>query len=367
MGQNFRLVAPRAKMSLPWGGKLGEMLFDGSPKVLVQLLAVPVPPKNLSSISEEIPMDRHAKRKADGEVLAGPPRHYKRAKRKGCDDTADTDYSMTLSDRPIEVHQLIFSYIESIEEVICLSLANRHFWKVGRERMHDIYASFLGRWAGKNIVCVGEDVQPDDYPPGLFSAEELDVLRHKTSDIPYDFDYPDDVADPNVSFKDVCLFNKSLSLVGHFSMMGISKDAAFASTCSEMLVKEETYFPKVQPWILRNLTAREFVRSEAIAPKPEFIRGPNIDVLGFGEIVISRICWSTSSYGVWVEHCFDITTLARHEGETKGIGWSDVSIEVTSELAGIWESEYGTDWRETVCNLWCHRSSRPTTGRPVAE
>lgn len=145
-------------------------------------------------------MDRHAKRKADGEVLAGPPRHYKRAKRKGCDDTADTDYSMTLSDRPIEVHQLIFSYIESIEEVICLSLANRHFWKVGRERMHDIYASFLGRWAGKNIVCVGEDVQPDDYPPGLFSAEELDVLRHKTSDIPYDFDYPDDVADPNVSF-----------------------------------------------------------------------------------------------------------------------------------------------------------------------
>ncbi|KAH6960087.1 hypothetical protein BKA56DRAFT_600472 [Ilyonectria sp. MPI-CAGE-AT-0026] len=100
-----------------------------------------------------------------------------------------------------------------------------------------------------------------------------------------------------------------------------------------MPVKEGTYFPEDQPWIFRNLTTREFVRSEAIALKTEFIRGPNIDVWGFGEIVTSRICWSTSSSvsmsdttniskGVWTGHCFGITTLARYEGETKGIGWS---------------------------------------------
>ncbi|RYO91985.1 hypothetical protein DL766_007173 [Monosporascus sp. MC13-8B] len=243
--------------------------------------------------------------------------------------------------------------------------------------MHDIYASFLGRWAHKNIVCVGEDVQPDDYPSGLFSAEELDILREKTSDIPYDFDYPDEIAYPNVPFtlyhftfpivsdmeEDICLSNKSSSLVGRFSMMGISKDVAFASTRSEMLVKEETYFPKEQPWILRNLTTKQFVRSEAIALKPEFIRGPNINVLGFGEIVMSRICWSTSSFvnmsdttniskGVWAGHCFDITTLARYRDETKGVGWSDVSNEVAKEIADIWESEYGPNWRETVCNRW---------------
>ncbi|KAH8669322.1 hypothetical protein BGZ61DRAFT_364382 [Ilyonectria robusta] len=61
------------------------------------------------------------------------------------------------------------------------------------------------------------------------------------------------------------------------------------------------------------------------------------------------------SKGVWAGHCFDITTLARHDDETKWVGWSDVSNEVTSEIAGLWESEYGTDWRETVCNLWCER------------
>lgn len=33
-------------------------------------------------------------------------------------------------------------------------------------------------------------------------------------------------------------------------------------------------------------------------------------------------------------------------------GWSDVSDEVAREIAVIWESEYGADWRETLCNHW---------------
>jgi hypothetical protein len=109
-------------------------------------------------------------------------------------------------------------------------------------------------------------------------------------------------------------------------------------------VIEETYFPEDQQWILRNLTTRQFVRSEAIALKPEFIHGPNINVLGFGEIVTSCICWSTSSSinmsdttnisrGVWAGHCFDITTLARHEDEIHETEWSDVSDEVVREIA----------------------------------
>ncbi|KAH6973831.1 hypothetical protein BKA56DRAFT_620029 [Ilyonectria sp. MPI-CAGE-AT-0026] len=129
----------------------------------------------------------------------------------------------------------------------------------------------------------------------------------------------------------VCLFKRSLGLVGYLSMVGISNVAAFASTGSEMLAKEKTSFPEYQPWILRNLTTKEFVRLEAIALKPELIHGPKIDVLGFGEIVMSRICWPTSSSaskgdttniskGVWAGHCFDITTLARREGETNEEG-----------------------------------------------
>ena len=57
------------------------------------------------------------------------------------------------------------------------------------------------------------------------------------------------------------------------------------------------------------------------------------------------------SRGVWAGYCFDITTLARHIEETKEAGWIDVSDEVAKEIAGIWASEYGADWRETVCTL----------------
>ncbi|KAK3938090.1 hypothetical protein QBC46DRAFT_365724 [Diplogelasinospora grovesii] len=145
------------------------------------------------------------------------------------------------------------------------------------------------------------------------------------------------------------------------------EDPAFEARRSEILVTESTYFPQDQPWILRNLTMREFVRSEAIALKPRYIRGPDILVLSFGEVVLSRICWSTSSSvgindttnisrGVWAGHRFDITTLARHEGETSGAGWSDVSDEVAREIASIWKSEYGADLRDELWYWYGYRS-----------
>ncbi|KAI0911871.1 hypothetical protein F4823DRAFT_583754 [Ustulina deusta] len=36
---------------------------------------------------------------------------------------------------------------------------------------------FLGTWLGKNIVCVRDEVRPNNYPAYFFSAEELDTLR----------------------------------------------------------------------------------------------------------------------------------------------------------------------------------------------
>ncbi|GAB1319492.1 hypothetical protein MFIFM68171_09702 [Madurella fahalii] len=224
MGQTFHLVAPRARKT-----------------ELVRLLAVPVRPQNSPETASSTPaqtgkgrfttttqmashgaakdmdgMKERPKRKADSEVITSSSQRHKQAKTKDGDNRADTDHSIinhsgadhfgtdhsvtdhsgtdhSVIDRPVtfstlppEVHRLIFTCIECIEDVFRLGLANRYFWSIGRERMHDYYTSFLGRWANENIVCVGEDVKPGDYPPGLFSARELDVLRQKTSDIPYD-------------------------------------------------------------------------------------------------------------------------------------------------------------------------------------
>ena len=115
MGQTFRFAAPRAKIALPWGGKLGEMLFDGSARELVRLLAVPVrlqnPPEAAPSTPaqgrndrratqiaaldsvKDIRMDARPKRKADGEVIVGPSQRRKQARTKGSRSEALTGTS----------------------------------------------------------------------------------------------------------------------------------------------------------------------------------------------------------------------------------------------------------------------------------
>jgi hypothetical protein len=212
MGQNFRLAAPRANKALPRRGRLTEILLGGwVAEDLVRLLAVPVQPQNLLCVSEAPPVTptksrsacyttekaagnsvqdeiipvvnpRRAKwkRNADYEVL--PARHQKRAetKSRNSDDAGDTSYTSIFPSIPVEVHRLIFSYIEFIDDVICLSLTSEYFWSIGREYIHDHYASLLGLWAGENIVCVGEEIEPGDFPPGLFTMEEENELRQKS-------------------------------------------------------------------------------------------------------------------------------------------------------------------------------------------
>ena len=134
-----------------------------------------------------------------------------------------------------------------------------------------------------------------------------------------------------------------------------------ARICDELRrYKLFDFYPADQPWILRNLTTQEYVRFEAIAIKPEYIHGPNIDVLGFGEVVWSRVCWSTETdcsmdytdkihRGLWAGHRFDITTLDRHkQGSLKGTEWKDVSEEVADEVEIIWRKEFGSDWRDII-------------------
>lgn len=78
----------------------------------------------------------------------------------------------------------------------------------------------------------------------------------------------------------------------------------------------------------------------------------------FGKVVLLRIHWSSVAgkhaadsanlfKGVWAGHRFDITTLARHEAETEEEQWKDVSEEVATEIATMWERKLaclGEQW-----------------------
>ncbi len=402
MNQTFQLMAPRDRMILPWNGTLEETLFDGSAEQLVRLLIVPVRPRSRSFVSDtapsipaaqspndhcaanmtaggsvrEPPLGEASKRKADSGVLAWSPHQRKRAKPEGSGNRADAGQSVAFYDLPTEIHRLIYNHIEDIADIVCLGCTSRYFWSLARAHVHSYYESFLGQLANKNIVCVGEYAQPDDFPPGLFSDDELENLCLEFAEYPpfrcfSAFTPPftlDSFGHEGVSciVEDVYPADESRALIERLKLEGrdITKDPAYGWIHEDVRVSsEETYVPEEQPWILRNLTTKEFVRAEVIALKPEFIHGPHIDILGFGEVIISRVCWSAldcastdeftnMSRGVWAGHCFDITTLAKHRDETKGREWTDVSKEVASEIETIWESSYGLCWRESACNQW---------------
>ncbi|KAJ2998226.1 hypothetical protein NUW58_g392 [Xylaria curta] len=397
--QRFQPVAPRDKLAAPVfnSGLIGCILFAGEARNLVRLLAIPVRPRysfqpvqpqrarcTATKLSTKLAKttctdERGRKRSSDEEVQVESSRVQKRAKTEGWIGKRRSDTVVTLFSLPSELHWLIFSLIDDVEDVVSFGLANQYFWSIAQFYVETYYTSTFGRWAGKNIVCVGNDVQTNDYPQGLFSAEELEVLRHRTTDIPDDWETPngevhmgvrftlEHFAFPNVSTIEKDYYSvrdPALELLETCGKRGIREDPAFRQIRARLTtVEDDTYFPPDQKWILRNLTTKQIVRADAIALSPEYIRGPSIDVLGFGEVVASRICWSTYppdnmknatniSRGVWAGHRLDITTLSRHEAETCASEWSDASDEVCRDIAAIWEAEYGECWQDIIRDEW---------------
>ncbi|KFZ19880.1 hypothetical protein V502_03441 [Pseudogymnoascus sp. VKM F-4520 (FW-2644)] len=386
MGQYFRLAAPRAREALSGGGKLGEILFNTSPTVLVYLLAVPVQPKKrlaasevitkavktptakdlqsggLASSSKQDDAVPSAKRKADTEEqLDLSLRNGKQAK------TEATHTPATFCALSRELHELIFGFVKRLKDLACFGLTNTYFWDISHGIIQRRFASELGTWAGKHIVNVGDYTKPGDYPSGLFSPEEEKNLTNKM------FQYYDGVGEQHltpltlyhlsessemVEAKEIS--TQSTRLLGGCMMrcQNSPTDSRIVRSKSSEIIhaNDSAFLPRDQAWILRNLTTKEFVTAVGIALDAKYIDGPFIGCIGFGEVVMSRICWSSDPSismpytgeiwrGVWAGHRFDITTVSRHEEGTKNEKWTDVSKEVAAEVAAIWESEYGADWR----------------------
>ncbi|KAI0815452.1 hypothetical protein GGR55DRAFT_675069 [Xylaria sp. FL0064] len=359
MAQRFRLIAPRAKLAESLSQDLKATLFGGA-GILVYRLGVPVPRGLLHFSSKKSPVN---------------------ATNPVCEDKR---VAKRLSSLPTELRFIIFSFLKDPVDLVSFGITSQYFLPIACEFIEKYYMSFWGNWAGKNVVCVGHEVKPGDYPPGLFSSEELEALRHKTTDISQDLFDPSIgrvivPKAPNVPFTLHHFIYPNISKIeapgaqdnaglSYFLQRrcrdrGIDKDKAFHHISPQLNLDKDTYFPTDQKWILRNLTTKEIVYPDAIAVSPKRIRGPHMDVLGFGQVVMSRIFWSTSGSvslsgakdicrGKWAGHCFDITTLSRHEAETSEEEWRDISDEVAREVGSIYDSEYGPDWRERLKRGW---------------
>ncbi|KAI0440648.1 hypothetical protein F4803DRAFT_526831 [Xylaria telfairii] len=370
MGQYFRLVCPWDKLRGGTRMKLGEFLFSHHDlDHLVQLLLVPVQPQDRP---HPLPSFKTIGSGWRDHGYSSKP--YKNKPSNGKSSPSTTVSS--LCSLPAELHHRIFFFIPFTEDVVSLGMTNQYFWSIALQYMEDYYISSFGTWAGKKLVAVGDDVEPGDFPPGLFSAEELeaefDAFRQLQIDVPDWRDYEEQLVpeEPftlaHFVFEEVSEVSKPKNpvhqadrLIGACARRGIVMDPAWPSVRDKLHIESEVYWAQDEQWILRNLTTKQIVRSEAIALSPDYIEGPHIEFLGFGEVLLSRIAWSTYSdvsmsdptnisRGVWAGHRFDIITRSKHETETGGEGWTDVSDEVKTEIADIWEKNYGPDWRDLI-------------------
>ncbi|KAH0551563.1 hypothetical protein GP486_007218 [Trichoglossum hirsutum] len=375
MGQYWRVYSPSASKAAGTNiGKLGESLFDGWPRSLVPRFAVPV----LQSDSDQGPdaalHEEQAKRQ--GSLLSADSQSAESKAYDLNDRSAEHQRSQEhqakagppiFSSLPVELHDLIFEELD-IEDILSLSLTNLHLWEIGQRHIHSFFMSFIGPWAGESVICVGDYLMKGDYPPGRLTEAEKEEMYEIAGK--YRNNHGRDElmslhkflvngcrgSYPYVEFPEYLLGRVvSSKRYNYYGLPKHLRDQIVNALTPEI----SQFFPENQPWILRNLSTREYVCSEAIALKPEYIHGPNIDYFGFGEVILSRICWSSDPSvstpykggihrGVWAGHRFDITTLARHEqGQGKEL-WVDVSEEVAEEIEAIWEAEYGSDWREVI-------------------
>lgn len=103
------------------------------------------------------------------------------------------------------------------------------------------------------------------------------------------------------------------------------------------------YFPNNRKWVLRNLTAHEFVRSEVLAGSSKQ-SGPFFDDIGSEHIVLSKVLWSSSPRsaefgsvavweGEWAGHRLEITTFDDHiKAMGPDVVWKDVSEDAVDHI-----------------------------------
>ncbi|KAK4125175.1 hypothetical protein N657DRAFT_594145 [Parathielavia appendiculata] len=400
--EGFRLVSRRLSpiggenlwghLSLIGGETLWRPLQRGAADKLVNLLAVPVRPPNSATLDRPsstkahkcFPADEHATLSTDYEPAEVPGGRY-------AENSTSGNHSLTIFHLSPELHRVIFDHIDLIDDVVCFGLTSRHFWSIARLYLHAHNESFLGQWAGSSIVCAGPNTQPDDFPPGMFSAEELDRLRQKWASAHRNNDDSGNGStdEPFNLFTVSALFKRrTLCDVMHESSLvfercmdrggGSHYDPAFWATLPELIVKESTYFPQDEPWVLRNLTTREFVRSRDLGVTQNPFGGPEMLDCSFGTIVLSRIWWSSDDEhvsfpncprGAWAGHRLDITTLTKHQDTTNAAEWSDISKEVEREYVAVWKSKYGAradDRRRQRLLEYAKGSRSPILERPKA-
>ncbi|KAG5287177.1 hypothetical protein I7I48_03043 [Histoplasma ohiense] len=366
MGQDFYLIAPRRREKRSWGCRPCEDLFNGSASSLVSLFARPIIPQSrdgenshrtvLRKPGKTIPQKR---RLEPARLPVNTP--SSRAL------TCTTEPGSILIQLPTEIHYHILHFLD-LEDVFLFGLICRRLWTLVRPLIAKHFSGYLGVWAGIPVICVGDSLEHSgntQYPDGMLSLDELkeldEGLEFEELEIELGCELAEELADKPVSLYQMAdaRYTSITTVTTSFphDLFGLALDLRYGHPSPVDIIQvahpePQSYYPCSEEWVLRNLTTHEFVRPSAVALDQKHIQGPFIDILGYGEVILYKTCWSTSDYslirgkemhrGVWAGHALDIVPATHLSGDTS---WKDISDRIAQEISEIWGEVYGENWK----------------------
>ncbi|EZF30427.1 hypothetical protein H101_05935 [Trichophyton interdigitale H6] len=372
MKPRFCFVAPRLRQQFFWwaslenkGHTLDELLFEVPTYELVTHLARPVFPSSLVEASAQ-------SFRPDVQGRTSIPQKWRRESATAFEPSTSHAPVRTRSTQadlaglPVEIHYIIFESL-SLQELYRLGLTCHCLWAVMMPVLARRCMESLGTWAGTPVICTSDlDTLGGDnpYPPTLLQPEDLEELDEGLDA----GELPDEI-DGCYAWSPVNLFELAGARYDHprdFRAYAIS-ELFFGNRTEDpkrlahisIFLRAPTFYPTDRQWVLRNLTTREFVRPAAVALDKAYIRGPFIDVIGFGEVILSRTVWyddlpsdvrddDLSSYirdDSWAGHCLDIVPITDLD---EGGPWNDISDQVSQHIERIGKHKFGDNWRTHI-------------------
>ncbi|KAF8446917.1 hypothetical protein BGX38DRAFT_1330611 [Terfezia claveryi] len=339
MGQLWEMVAHERRETLGDWGKAGEFVPSSYPNRLIHRLAVPVAIGDYTNTTR--PTAPFWARSID-QVDAGPESTTHQAPQNhGLLLQLPTEIVLLITD-PLDLNSLytLTRCCHALHNLLSLEVDNR-------------FRRTLAPWANTPLMCVGEYISSN--PPG--------IITHVPQDLISSLDNPATASTTMTAYHVMQLMspanvvNSSQTCLVPPTLIS-RKNPTRLSTTQPMhwfrprgtsrylpwrrVLEIKKYFPSGQHWLLRNLTAMEYVYASVLSSKNGL--GGGLDrpdaahEWGFtlGTVVAVNTCWSDDPSaamfgldvrGKWAGHCFDIVTKKKFLQDIKAGGgiWVDVS------------------------------------------
>lgn len=253
---------------------------------------------------------------------------------------------------------MIFQELHELSDRLALAMSSQMLYSAGFKIVQESLADAAAFCLGHRIVCLGDNVETEDLPPGFTEKdkEELRVWGESWEWYPSYYSYACEEFGEVLPILSPYAWIKAWGPVDRYQYLwNYRVSIAEQEALGRMLELES---PPLSPeWALCNLTKREYVKAKDVmhAMRVSF-SDHNTAYHALGAVLMCRICWSSDAgfvdlwygeginRGVWAADRFEVTTLDRiadlkpvqggKEGE-----WTDVSDEAVEELKERLECE----------------------------